>query len=125
MFNEDSNNSNLKKYFHKNGRALGSMGYFLLLMIVFLIGAPEVWIRPNLHQSVFVMMPTLLFMVVPLVFFSNIRRNRPFFRIHIWFVSLRFRFDSICGNRSNSWIICWCVHWSNRWSSSWCLDSIW
>ena len=68
MFNEDSNNSNLKKYFHKNGRALGSMGYFLLLMIVFLIGAPEVWIRPNLHQSVFVMMPTLLFMVVPLVF---------------------------------------------------------
>ena len=68
MFNENSNNSNLKKYFHKNGRALGSMGYFLLLMIVFLIGAPEVWIRPNLHQSVFVMMPTLLFMVVPLVF---------------------------------------------------------
>ena len=68
MFNGDSNNSNLKKYFHKNGRALGSMGYFLLLMIVFLIGAPEVWVRPNLHQSVFVMMPTLLFMVVPLVF---------------------------------------------------------
>ena len=68
MFDEDNNNSNLKKYFHKNGRALGSMGYFLLLMIVFLIGAPEVWIRPNLHQSVFVMMPTLLFMVVPLVF---------------------------------------------------------
>ena len=68
MFIEDSANSSLKKYFHKNGRALGSMGYFLLLMIVFLIGAPEVWIRPNLHQSVFVMMPTLLFMVVPLVF---------------------------------------------------------
>ena len=68
MFDEDNNKSNLKKYFHKNGRALGSMGYFLLLMIVFLIGAPEVWIRPNLHQSVFVMMPTLLFMVIPLVF---------------------------------------------------------
>lgn len=58
----------LKKFFHRNGRAMGSMGYFLLLMIVFLIGAPEVWIRPNLHQSVFVMMPTLLFMVIPLVF---------------------------------------------------------
>ena len=62
------NNSAFKKYFHKNGRAMGSMGYFLLLMIVFLIGAPEAWIRPNLHQSVFVMMPTLLFMVIPLVF---------------------------------------------------------
>ena len=62
------NKSAFKKYFHKNGRAMGSMGYFLLLMIVFLIGAPEAWIRPNLHQSVFVMMPTLLFMVIPLVF---------------------------------------------------------
>ena len=61
-------NSAFKNYFHKNGRAMGSMGYFILLMIVFLIGAPEAWIRPNLHQSVFVMMPTLLFMVIPLVF---------------------------------------------------------
>ena len=61
-------NSAVKNYFHKNGRAMGSMGYFILLMIVFLIGAPEAWIRPNLHQSVFVMMPTLLFMVIPLVF---------------------------------------------------------
>ena len=41
------NNSAFKKYFHKNGRAMGSMGYFLLLMIVFLIGAPEAWIRPT------------------------------------------------------------------------------
>ena len=38
--------------FHKNGRALGSMGYFILLMLVFLIGAPEAWMRPSLHQSV-------------------------------------------------------------------------
>ena len=54
--------------FHKNGRAMGSLGYFLLLMLVFLIGAPEAWMRPNLHQSVFVMMPTLIFLVIPLVF---------------------------------------------------------
>ena len=58
----------MPRFFHKNGRALGSMGYFLLLMLVFFIGAPEVWSRPNLHQSVFVMMPTLIFMVIPLVF---------------------------------------------------------
>ena len=44
------------------------MGYFILLMLVFLIGAPEAWLRPNLHQSVFVMMPTLIFLVIPLVF---------------------------------------------------------
>ena len=61
------NNSAFKKYFHKNGRAMGSMGYFLLLMIVFLIGAPEAWIRPNLHQSVFVMMPTLIFLICGLL----------------------------------------------------------
>lgn len=58
----------LRKFFHDNGRAFGSMGYFLLLMLVFLIGAPEAWMRPNLHQSVFVMMPTLIFLVIPLVF---------------------------------------------------------
>ena len=58
----------LRKFFHDNGRAFGSMGYFLLLMLVFLIGAPEAWMRPNLHQSVFVMMPTLIFLVIPLIF---------------------------------------------------------
>ena len=58
----------LGNIFHKNGRALGSMGYFILLMLVFLIGAPEAWMRPNLHQSVFVMLPTLIFLVIPLVF---------------------------------------------------------
>ncbi len=58
----------LYNFAHNNGRALGSMGYFFLLMIIFLIGAPEAWMRPNLHQSVFVMMPTLIFLVIPLVF---------------------------------------------------------
>ena len=60
--------SKFSNFLHNNGRALGSMGYFILLMLIFLIGAPEAWLRPNLHQSVFVMMPTLLFLVVPLVF---------------------------------------------------------
>ena len=60
--------STFSKFFHNNGRALGSMGYFIILMLIFLIGAPEAWLRPNLHQSVFVMMPTLLFLVIPLVF---------------------------------------------------------
>ncbi len=64
----DKYKSMIGNLFHKNGRALGSMGYFLLLMLVFLIGAPEVWMRPNLHQSVFVMIPTLIFLVVPMVF---------------------------------------------------------
>ena len=64
----EKSQSYLRNYFHKNGRAFGSMGYFILLMLVFLIGAPEAWLRPNLHQSVFVMMPTLLFLVIPLVF---------------------------------------------------------
>ena len=61
-------NSYLSNYFHRNGRALGSIGYFILLMVIFFIGAPEAWIRPNLHQSVFVMMPTLIFLTIPLVF---------------------------------------------------------
>ena len=63
-----NNKSFLNNMFHKNGRALGSIGYFILLMAIFFIGAPEAWIRPNLHQSVFVMMPTLIFLTIPLVF---------------------------------------------------------
>lgn len=63
-----NNKSFIGNMFHKNGRAMGSMGYFALLMLVFLIGAPEAWMRPNLHQSVFVMMPTLIFLTIPLVF---------------------------------------------------------
>ena len=57
-----------KNLIGKNGRALGSLGYFIILMLVFLIGAPEVMMRPNLHQSVFVMLPVIMFMVIPLVF---------------------------------------------------------
>ena len=62
-----NNKSVIGNMFHNNGRALGSMGYFALLMLVFLIGAPEPWMRPNLHQSVFVMMPTLIFLTIPMV----------------------------------------------------------
>ena len=64
----NTESSIINKIFHKNGRAFGSMGYFIILMLIFLIGAPEAWLRPNLHQSVFVMMPTLIFLVIPLVF---------------------------------------------------------
>ena len=60
----NNNKSFITNMFHKNGRALGSIGYFTLLMAIFLIGAPEAWIRPNLHQSVFVMMPTLIFLTI-------------------------------------------------------------
>ena len=35
-----------KSLIGKNGRALGSLGYFLILMGVFFIGAPEVMMRP-------------------------------------------------------------------------------
>ena len=34
-----SNKSLVNNMFHKNGRALGSMGYFALLMLVFLINS--------------------------------------------------------------------------------------
>ena len=44
------------------------LNLIIILMLIFLIGAPEAWLRPNLHQSVFVMMPTLIFLVIPLVF---------------------------------------------------------
>ena len=58
----------LKEYFIKNSRAFSSIGYFLILIIFFFIGAPDVMLRLNLHQSVFTMLPILIFIVLPLVF---------------------------------------------------------
>ena len=54
--------------FSDNSRALSSFGYFVLLMAIFVIAAPEVMTKPNLHQSVFTMLPILMFLVIPLVF---------------------------------------------------------
>ena len=57
-----------KDYLIKNSRALSSLGYFIILMSFFIIAAPEVMTKPNLHQSVFTMLPILIFLVIPLVF---------------------------------------------------------
>ena len=38
-----------KNLIGKNGRALGSLGYFIILMLVFLIGAPEVMMLSLIH----------------------------------------------------------------------------
>ena len=61
-------NNYLKEYLAHNSRALSSIGYFLILIIFFFIGAPDVMTRLNLHQSVFTMLPILIFIVLPLVF---------------------------------------------------------
>ena len=61
-------NNRIFEFITKNSRPLSSIGYFILLMVIFFIGAPEVMSRPNLHQSVFIMLPIIVFMVVPLVF---------------------------------------------------------
>ena len=58
----------LKKFYKDNSRALSSIGYFVILAAIFVIGAPEVMIKPNLHQAVFMLLPVTVFMVIPLVF---------------------------------------------------------
>ena len=60
--------NSFKNIFSDNSRALSSFGYFLLLMAIFVIGAPEVMVKINLHRSVFTMLPVIIFLVIPLVF---------------------------------------------------------
>ena len=60
--------NSFKNIFSENSRALSSFGYFILLMAIFIIGAPEVMMKVNLHRSVFTMLPIIIFMVIPLVF---------------------------------------------------------
>ena len=60
-------NNYFKEYLTRNSRALSSIVYFLILIIFFFIGAPDVMVRLNLHQSVFTMLPILIFIVLPIL----------------------------------------------------------
>jgi len=58
----------LRRFILDNRASLGSLAVFLLMMTIFLIANPRVFLTWNLYTSVLTTLPVALFMVAPLVF---------------------------------------------------------
>ena len=56
------------RFFLNNRAALGTLGVFVVMMVIFLIANPHVFTTWQLYSSVLVTLPVALFLVVPLVF---------------------------------------------------------
>jgi len=53
---------------HANRAALGTLGVFVVMMAVFIVVNPRVFLEWNIYRSVLTTLPVALFLVVPLVF---------------------------------------------------------
>ena len=58
----------VRRYLLNNRAALGTLGVFVVMMVVFLIANPRVFTTWQLYSAVLVTLPVALFLVVPLVF---------------------------------------------------------
>ncbi len=51
-----------------NRMALGALGFFAALMLVFIIVQPSLFLQPDIYLAIFVTLPIFVIMTVPLVF---------------------------------------------------------
>ena len=58
----------LRGIISNNRMALGALAFFALLMAVFIIAQPSLFLQPDIYMSVFVSLPVFVIMTVPLVF---------------------------------------------------------
>lgn len=58
----------LRIAFEANRRWLGTLGFFLAMLLVFVIISPEVFLNLSVYKSIAVTVPLAIFLVVPLVF---------------------------------------------------------
>jgi ribose/xylose/arabinose/galactoside ABC-type transport system permease subunit len=47
---------------------LGALGFFVLMMVVFIVAAPTVFLQVDAYTAVFVSLPLLIIVAAPLVF---------------------------------------------------------
>ena len=60
--------SPVRRYLLNNRAALGTLGVFVVMMLIFIVANPQVFLAWPLYSSVLVTLPVALFLVVPLVF---------------------------------------------------------
>ena len=62
----------LRGFVHHNRASLGTLAVFLVMMAIFLIANPSVFLRWDAYSSVLMTLPVALFLVVPLVFIVTV-----------------------------------------------------
>mgnify|MGYP000350474891 CR=1 FL=1 len=62
------NSSPLRRFVVNNRAAIGTLGVFIVMMGIFIVANPQVFLSWPLYSSVLVTLPVALFLVVPLVF---------------------------------------------------------
>ncbi|THD41984.1 MAG: ABC transporter permease [Bradyrhizobium sp.] len=68
----DPRNHPLRRLLKDNRAALGSLGVFATMLLVFLIANPRVFTNWTLYSSVFTTLPVAIFLTVPLVFIVTV-----------------------------------------------------
>lgn len=58
----------IAKAFDQHRELVSALAFFVLMMVVFTIASPDVWLNPQAYGAVFVSLPLYIILVVPLVF---------------------------------------------------------
>lgn len=82
--------SALRRFIVGNRAGLGSLAVFLVMMAVFLVANPRVFLTWSLYSSVLTTLPVALFMVAPLVFIVTVGEIDLSFPATMGFASLAF-----------------------------------
>lgn len=65
---KDKERFSLASFISRNRRSVSALVVFVLLMLIFIIAAPKVFLNPNAYTAVFVSLPVSILLAVPLVF---------------------------------------------------------
>ena len=82
--------SAFKRFVMRNRAGLGSLAVFLVMMAVFLVANPRVFLTWSLYSSVLTTLPVALFMVAPLVFIVTVGEIDLSFPATMGFAGLAF-----------------------------------
>ena len=68
MATERTGKSIVGNFLYFNRRSLSTLGFFTVMMIVFIAANPTVFLQSVIYKSVFITLPIVIFLVVPAVF---------------------------------------------------------
>lgn len=67
-----NNNSPVRRFILNNRAAIGTFGFFIVMMLLFLWGNPLVFSDWRIYKSVLTVLPVAIFLVVPMVFIVTV-----------------------------------------------------
>ena len=68
--------SAFNRFIFNNRAMIGTLAVFLIMMAIFIVASPRVFLNWQIYNSILVTLPVALFVVVPLVFFSFATKTR-------------------------------------------------